>query len=77
VVVSLLPGASGSFLRVASDHLRHPPDRGTATLVFPSEAAAAAFLAGHVSEVEVVSPPAVRRLLADVGTRLVTRYRHP
>jgi predicted DNA-binding transcriptional regulator YafY len=74
VVVRLLPGASGSFLRVASDHLRHPPEAGSATLVFPSEAASAAFLAGHVTEVEVLSPAAVRTLLADIGARLAVRY---
>jgi predicted DNA-binding transcriptional regulator YafY len=74
VVVRLLPGASGSFLRVASDHLRHPLEGGSATLVFPSEAAAAAFLAGYVTEVEVLSPAAVRRRLADIGARLVARY---
>jgi predicted DNA-binding transcriptional regulator YafY len=71
------PGASGAFLRIASEHLRGPVASGVASLVFPSEAAAAAFLAGHVTEVEVLSPVAVRRRLADLGRRLVAAYATP
>ena len=74
VAVRMRPGASGAFLRIASEHLRGPVASGVASLVFPSEAAAAAFLAGHVSEVEVLSPVAVRRRLADLGRRLVAAY---
>ena len=77
VRVRLRPGGSGTFLRTASEHLRGRPTRGRATLVFPSEAAAAAFLAGHVEAVELVSPASVRARLAAIGRTLVTRYGQP
>jgi predicted DNA-binding transcriptional regulator YafY len=77
VVVRVRSDASGIFLRIASEHLRGPVASGVASLVFPSDGAAAAFLAGHVSEVEVLSPPAVRRRLADLGRRLIAVYAAP
>jgi len=42
---------------------------------FPAEEAAAAFLASFGDSIEVVDPPGVRRLLAEIGRRLVERYR--
>jgi predicted DNA-binding transcriptional regulator YafY len=77
VAVRLRPGISGTFLRIASEHLRGAAVSGVATLVFPSDAAAAAFLAGHVTEVEVLSPVAVRQRLAELGRRLLAAYAHP
>jgi predicted DNA-binding transcriptional regulator YafY len=77
VVVKLVPGASALFLRVASAYLRGPVDGGSATLVFASEPAAATFLAGFVDELEVLSPAAVRRQLADLGAHLMARYTEP
>jgi predicted DNA-binding transcriptional regulator YafY len=77
VTVRLTPGAAGVFLRVASEHLRGSLEGGVATLVFPSEGAAAALLAGHVGEVEVLSPDGVRRRLLEIGERLTVTYAAP
>jgi predicted DNA-binding transcriptional regulator YafY len=74
VTVRLTPGASAVFLRVASEYLRGPVAGGVATLVFASEQAAAAQLAGYVAEVTVLSPAGVRRRLAGIGRRLAAAY---
>lgn len=73
VTVRLSPQA-GVFLRMASGYLRQPPREGVARLVFPAEAAAAAFLAGFAAQVEVLAPEGVRRRLAETGAHLAATY---
>jgi predicted DNA-binding transcriptional regulator YafY len=77
VTVRLIPGESAVFLRVASEYLRGAVAGGVATLVFASEDAAAACLAGYVAVIEVLSPAGVRRRLAAIGERLTSSYARP
>lgn len=68
------PGASGRFGRMAADRLRDAAADAAVTLVFPSLGAAAAFLAGYVTEVEVLGPSALRTRLGEAGERLAAAY---
>ncbi len=77
VRVRLRPGASGLFWRMAAEHLSGEVANGVATLVFPSLPAAAAFVAGYVGEVEVLTPAALRTRLGEIGRALVQAYRGP
>jgi predicted DNA-binding transcriptional regulator YafY len=74
VSVRLRPGASGLFLRMAAEHLAGPVADRVPTLVFPAIGAAAAFLAGYVSEVEVLAPEELRARIAGIGEGLVRAY---
>jgi len=75
VTVRAQPGRSPHFHRVAGQHIRSWGDDDLVVLDFPAEEAAAAFLASFGDSIEVVDPPGVRRLLAEIGRRLVERYR--
>lgn len=71
------PGASGLFWRMAGEHLRGRAADGGSILVFPALGHAAAFLAGFVSEVEVLEPRTLRARLAEIGRGLAATYADP
>jgi predicted DNA-binding transcriptional regulator YafY len=83
VLVRASPGALAAFGEVFGDAVQavldsaSPADehgRREVTLTFEHEVAAAHRLAGFGGELEVLSPPAVRSLLAEIARRILDRY---
>ncbi|MBO0686217.1 MAG: WYL domain-containing protein [Candidatus Dormibacteraeota bacterium] len=67
------PEVLGRFLRTTDAVTRQRPD-GVLELEVPSPEIAAGLLAPFGGAVEVLSPPRVRQLLAEIGRGLVGRY---